>query len=508
MRDAIEDYDGLFVAAVGNNNYETDETDRTPYPASYGLPNIIAVMAIDEDNQRWVRNADMGSNFGSHVHIAAPGARVMTAVALSNNNQTLYTYVDGTSVAAPHVTGVAALLLSLNPTLTTAELKNLILSSATSIEITTPQGTEATVGLLNAKNALLGTVLFGIVEQPASQTQTYSSNLNVSMRVRAESMTNIHNNLRYQWYVNTSNSYDDAMPILQATTSTFQLPASTNAGEYYYFCELIPIEHAEQSMRSRIAHIVIEKADPSYVVPTGISSVLGANLASVQLPGGWEWEDPTSLVGQVGIRNHPALLYPIDAANYNVIRRNVPVTVEYQIPVANILAVPQTIRTNQWVVLNPTIQPTNASYQNIAWTVTNAGTTGAVVSRNELNAASDGTISIRATIRNGKGIGEDYTQEFSIQAFSHITSTPEIHQISNILVYPNPTRDILNIEFLQNQQFKISIIDLRGNILMEKTFVSAGVQTIDIGNYAEGMYILIIKDMDDKQVGTWQIIKL
>lgn len=65
-----------------------------------------------------------------------------------------YKQFNGTSAAAPHVAGVAALLLSLQPDLTASELKRIILDSADDIVITRPDGTPENVKKLNAAKAV------------------------------------------------------------------------------------------------------------------------------------------------------------------------------------------------------------------------------------------------------------------------------------------------------------------------------------------------------------------
>jgi subtilisin family serine protease len=94
----------LFVAAAGNNG---NNNDLTPfYPASYDLPNIVSVAATDQDDRRVPF-----SNYGEvSVDVAAPGVYVLSTIP-----QGLYMDKDfnmGTSMAAPHVAGLAGLLFS------------------------------------------------------------------------------------------------------------------------------------------------------------------------------------------------------------------------------------------------------------------------------------------------------------------------------------------------------------------------------------------------------------
>jgi subtilisin family serine protease len=99
----------LFIAAAGNGGDDGigDNNDLTPeYPASYNLPNIISVAATDQNDVR-----APFSNFGLNtVHVAAPGVYILSTIP-----QNLYTDKDfnsGTSMAAPHVSGLAGLLYS------------------------------------------------------------------------------------------------------------------------------------------------------------------------------------------------------------------------------------------------------------------------------------------------------------------------------------------------------------------------------------------------------------
>jgi len=90
------------------------------YPASYDLPNVISVAAVNNNGNLW-----SGSNYGNTITVAAPGESIISTLP---DNQ--YAFEDGTSMSAPFVTGVAALLKSYNSQLTPIQMKNLIMNNA------------------------------------------------------------------------------------------------------------------------------------------------------------------------------------------------------------------------------------------------------------------------------------------------------------------------------------------------------------------------------------------
>ncbi len=111
----------IFVAAAGNDGADIDA--QPFYPAGYALGNIISVGASDEDDK--VAFFNFASNYGAQgVDLFAPGTYI--ASTYLNDN---YAYLDGTSMAAPHVSGAAALVWSRSPAASLATIKSLILNN-------------------------------------------------------------------------------------------------------------------------------------------------------------------------------------------------------------------------------------------------------------------------------------------------------------------------------------------------------------------------------------------
>ena len=115
----------------------------------FNLDNIISVGAINKNNERSIWNDDASSSYGKNVSIFAPGGESGVGVMSGQNVPTTnangdYSAFYGTSCAAPHVTGVAALLLSLNKNIPAKQLKKIILDNADSINISVPTSSGGT----------------------------------------------------------------------------------------------------------------------------------------------------------------------------------------------------------------------------------------------------------------------------------------------------------------------------------------------------------------------------
>lgn len=126
----LADLDVLFVAAAANDKSNND--NAPVMPASLEIENVISVASINEYN---LFSYDH-SNYGlTSVDMAAPGNHILSTssseVESPNDDDysNVYAMVSGTSQATPHVTGAAALALSINPNLSAVELKKMLMET-------------------------------------------------------------------------------------------------------------------------------------------------------------------------------------------------------------------------------------------------------------------------------------------------------------------------------------------------------------------------------------------
>ncbi len=106
----------LIIAAAGNNG-----VNQLFYPAAY--PGVIGVAATDSADQQ-----ASFSNSGAHVDLAAPGVSILSTWPGSS-----YAYASGTSMATPHVAGVAGLVWSVWCLASADMIQNILLSTATDL---------------------------------------------------------------------------------------------------------------------------------------------------------------------------------------------------------------------------------------------------------------------------------------------------------------------------------------------------------------------------------------
>jgi len=124
----------LMVAAAGNN-----DSGSPFYPAAYDY--IISVASTDQSDLRSVWGTGSASNYGTTVDVCAPGTTILSTYLLNS-----YLNKNGTSMASPHVAGLAALVLARNPSFSASQIKSRIINNCDNIDALNPGYT----GLLGA----------------------------------------------------------------------------------------------------------------------------------------------------------------------------------------------------------------------------------------------------------------------------------------------------------------------------------------------------------------------
>jgi subtilisin family serine protease/subtilisin-like proprotein convertase family protein len=141
----------LFVVAAGNESANNDSNPS--YPASYTNSNIIAVAALDR--------GDLMASFSNYgatsVDLGAPGVSIFSSVSTSDSAYATY---NGTSMATPHVSGVAALVLAKYPSISLTDFRNRIVNNTR--PVASLNGKVATGGAVSANRALGASAVGGM----------------------------------------------------------------------------------------------------------------------------------------------------------------------------------------------------------------------------------------------------------------------------------------------------------------------------------------------------------
>lgn len=179
----------VIVFASGNHNANTVE-----YPAR--LSEVIAVGASSPcDERKSPTSCDgetfWGSNYGPELDVVAPGVIIQTTDIMGSGGYNSDNYFDrfnGTSAATPHVAGLAGLLLSIDPNLTSDQIQNLIETTADDVN-NNGRDDEFGHGRINARTALAALTAFnltvnvvgnGIVNKDPDQAN-YTIDTNVAL---------------------------------------------------------------------------------------------------------------------------------------------------------------------------------------------------------------------------------------------------------------------------------------------------------------------------------------
>ncbi len=162
----------LFVFAAGNSAADNDAAPV--YPCNDSAPNVVCVAATRQDDGL----AGFSNVGATSVDLAAPGQSVNSTYPTMFGS---YATLHGTSMASPHVAGVAALVWSVRPSLTATEARRAILLSADPLP--SLSGFVATGGRLNAHRALAQEIVppTGLVSSSATHGEGWTNSQSVNL---------------------------------------------------------------------------------------------------------------------------------------------------------------------------------------------------------------------------------------------------------------------------------------------------------------------------------------
>ncbi len=256
----------LVISAAGNDG---EDINASPfYPTCYdGVIGVAATSATGD--------AASFSNYGTNcVDVSAPGTSIYSTLYSDDPTYDFtedYGYQSGTSMATPVVSGVAALVLSTNLSLTMNQLSGILVSTAEDIGVPADYG----VGRVNAYQAVTNTDIADMPSEPTTITAYTSSSqhteVDVSTRARAQrpffSWSGAADNsvvTGYYVYFGTDAGADPATQGALQTAATYQAPkVEGNSVSYYLLVSSVDDE----------ANVSLRPASFEYVVDTEIAKV-------------------------------------------------------------------------------------------------------------------------------------------------------------------------------------------------------------------------------------------
>ncbi|MDP9351797.1 MAG: S8 family serine peptidase, partial [Chloroflexota bacterium] len=292
LKSAIEASGSLFVAAAGNSAADIDASPS--YPAAYDSPNILSVAAID--NQGKLASF---SNYGAtNVDISAPGVNILSSIPGGG-----YESWNGTSMAAPHATGAAALVASLYPSMLgdPVGLKTTLIDTGKSASLTT--GKTASGRMIDARAALGGEEPLD-TEPPTGTVAvnggaTYSRSSTVRLTMSATDSGSGVSEVRISNSGTASNGLLSLGKTFAYTTPiSWNLADSTTGGSSANGTRTVYVQWADKAgnwSRIQSDRIVLDTVAPVATSPVQrflIPSQLGTTVIPVRL--NWSSTDATS----------------------------------------------------------------------------------------------------------------------------------------------------------------------------------------------------------------------
>jgi subtilisin family serine protease len=286
--EAANDAGILVVVAAGNNASNNDAVAQ--YPANYDSPNVISVAALAQNGQ-----LASFSNYGATtVDIAAPGVSIYSTI--PNDS---YAYYSGTSMAAPQVSGVAALCWAVDPNATVADVRNAILHGADSLPALS--GKVACGGKLDAYKTLQlieallpqGPAVSSLTASPGSVTA------GASLTLTAAGITDPSGTVTQVLFyrdANNNGQYDATDPLVGSTTvvsgGTASLTLSTTglaAGTYHYFAKAVDNHSHSSAVATATVTVLAGDGFGNTAATAGAVAVPSSTSGTLEFAGDTDW---------------------------------------------------------------------------------------------------------------------------------------------------------------------------------------------------------------------------
>ncbi|MBI5538523.1 MAG: S8 family peptidase [Bacteroidia bacterium] len=440
----------LLIAAAGNSN-----SSNPLYPAAF--TNVISVSAVGVSSSYDFTCASY-SNFGSTIDLSAPGGEASTGFPIIStlpNNTYGGANWQGTSMAAPHVTGLAGIVFDMNPFLTNAQARTIIEQQVFDLGASGWDQYFGT-GMICAYCSY-----FEACNQLSANIAT-SGNLSFCEGGNVTFTCDYNDNVKYQWTFNGANISSATSNLLTANQSgSYNLVLTTPGGCQATWNPFI---------------VTVNQNPPSPTISTnGSTTFCQGGSVILSAPSGYSWYNWSNGV------NGPT--------NQDL---TVTTTGSYSLNVANSNWCNSPESSPVWVQVNP-LPPTPTISQNGNQLISDA-TTGNqwYLDGNIIPGATNQTYNITSA-GNYYVISTNNGCSSNISNAIYSINVEEISLNNNFAVYPNPVNHELFIETLKsNSKLKFEIINSIGQIVYS-SFVDKKV-VVNISYFANGIYDLNIYD--------------